>query len=472
MELKSVGPNYVSPATEINGNRDHVLPFVYDRLHTPEPLVLARIDGSKPHWFMLDTGSDFALWVMPWAASKIGLAPARNRDPYGRPMVQVHRVDIIGTNGDEASFSVTQAWVLKSDLLTSLYGPDRVAGLIGIGMFDNRVTRFNFETKNLTVLGAGTRPSDEQGVALPITMDPYGIPCARATLPTNTSVDLRIDTGAIGTVLPLGFANSLGPSMTFAPEVAQTLDETYFVPQFRIRSLMLGRLAFTNQSLTLLPNDQLRNCLGLDVLTQLRSFTLDLKLYKLIVDSNNCAMRERVGVPGMIFEGGSEDRSRWIVKAVTPGSPADAAGIKPQDEVISVDGTRLSNLTYPLGHLLIAGIAETTSTFTISRPRCKLLQIKLKRSGRLSGSHGPLGDLILVRHRGKVISVAYVPQTCLAYHRGVRLGDNIISIDGISTILMNADTVINLMQSNAQHELAISRSGADTNVVIDMPSGN
>lgn len=57
-----------------------------------------------------------------------------------------------------------------------------------------------------------------------------------------------------------------------------------------------------------------------------------------------------------------------IITQVLPGGPADAAGVRPEDTVVSIDGTPLAGLSTADAGLRIRGEVGTTATLLIARP--------------------------------------------------------------------------------------------------------
>lgn len=462
------GPESLAPSDRpltklpvlIRDGKSHVIPFQFDGVTTPNVLVHATVDG-KPMLFAVDTGVVDPVRLEPWAVDELGL---KTYDSPGGKIVNIVSFGLIGKNkADVARLAVKDA-IVVDDGFSATYGVGRVAGLIGMPALAGMSARFDFDANVLT-LKTGKAAAPAKSTVLPLTFTHDGLVAVSARFDSTHSVDLIVDTGSTGAVIPVTDGFAVDDRPTGGGAFVQEASETYACPTLMMSSLKFGDLTIKGVSVGTLPETSPTPCMaGLDILSQF-DFTLDLPGRRVILERRRSPLRhDGAGWTGVDCR---PDPSGVIVSAVEPGSPADQAGVKVGDLVTAVDGRSLADLTTGLSSQLVRwGDVDSRAAFSILRDG-KPLSISFTRLARWMGPTSPLTGLMLDKPAGGPIAVAGAMPGCAGDKAGIEDGDVIVAIDNRPTASIPPDQLGSVF-SPGDHTLEIARPGVALPLTVDL----
>jgi predicted aspartyl protease len=146
------------PVTSLEG-KCLALPFRYDPLLAPGPLVQIRINDAEPLWFLVDTGLTSRLRLEEWAVRKLGLRYTKgtiysHTTKKRLRKVAIGKLTFVTTRPkDTFEFQLPDASVSESTpFLDHLYGKGKVAGILGVGALDQVIAQFDFACKELRLM--------------------------------------------------------------------------------------------------------------------------------------------------------------------------------------------------------------------------------------------------------------------------------------------------------------------------------
>lgn len=453
------------PASRVLGQsppppeQTHVIPFRFNEI-TPNPVVQVKIDGGAPMDFILDTGTAAPLIVQPWVRDRLGLKAG---DPVDGSIetAAIDRFELVGAT-ENVRFAVTQALVVDLGILDSVYGTHKIAGLIGVQLFTSTSAQFDFGAKTLTIYENAPALSTPNAIPLIISAD--GVATVPVTVAPGQSADLPIDTGGMFTGLPLSTAGALKPDAVITRHWSGQVGGMYMCPDFLLPSIDIGGIAAKNVVVETLP-ESARCTIGLNILTRYRVI-LDLPHGSLaLIPRQDRVPAYGQGWTGIDFDPGS---TVWRVRGLEAGSPARLAGVRPGDEVVSIDGYALAGLTNAMVFHLLDSDAGALARLTIRR-HGRTMTVDFLRGDEFSAPKLPFDGLMLHKPDGGPIEVIGVQKGCAADRAGVRAGDIIARIDGQPTNAMSVDQMHQAVVDAVVH-LELTRSGTAKPVEVDLKS--
>ena len=218
-----------------------------------------------------------------------------------------------------------------------------VHGLLGMPLLEEQTVRIDWDRGKLEILENDSVSHGDWGEAVDVTRGELAGPMIDAVLPDERRVSFLVDTGAntTGTLAgPLfrklvenGLLEVIGSQSLATASGVVTRDKG------RLRSLRIGDLEYQG----LIFSEGNGNNLGLRFLRR-HSVIFDLPHDKIYLRPAAAAFGDRdmddmSGLRLISIEG------RSLVYTVQPGGPADRAGVQRGDEVISVDGRAMSELS-------------------------------------------------------------------------------------------------------------------------------
>jgi len=345
------------PATgRLDEKQGKVIPFLYDPLTTPFPVVQVSVNGQLPLPFIVDTGSSDTLSLNLWAAKQLGLKTngvVEQGNGFVLRRVPIHGIVLQGLHhSDDVFFDTREADVADINFLNRVILGQHVAGSIGLGMLKSVTSRFDFAAKTLTIFATPHPPLHiPGGTVLPLRGSPDNLLTVRATLAPDVYADLIVDTGSDSTQLPLSALNLLHPSALAFNSILMRIDGVYSCPDLRLPNLMLGTLRIPDVVVGTLPPPT-RLSLGMNVLAGYR-LTMDGPNGQLILEPSAVNKRYVSGWSAMDIDPSGDS---WLVDPQS-GFPAQRAGLQAGDELVSVNGINVAGLSQPQVEHLIAGVA-------------------------------------------------------------------------------------------------------------------
>jgi len=359
-------PRDAAPIISINSQIEtspaaQVIPFEFINKHIFIPV---RVNNSRPLWFVLDTGDQYAVVNLD-TAKELGLK-LRGQVRAGGAGSQT----LTGAFVDDAKFvlqglegfiqPVTLA--LPIGHLEPRLGQD-FDGIIGSEFISQFVVEIDYQARVLRLHDKNNFKYNGTGEAVPIKFR-YGHPILEAEVTPQGGMPIKGDF-----VLDIGAGHALA---LYSPFVRQhgLLNETKTIRSLgaagaggetvgrigRIVSLKMGRFVikepitfFSEDNAGALASSALSGNIGTRVASKFKVF-LDYGRKRIIFEPNSTFSdpfnNSTAGI-SVIAEG--NDYRTFKINGVLENSPAQEAGLQKNDVIIAVDGQTSSNLT--LSHL-------------------------------------------------------------------------------------------------------------------------
>lgn len=418
-----------APATGVlDEKQGKVIPFLYDPLTNPFPVVQVSVNGKPPLPFIVDTGTTMALSLDNWAAKKLGLPATGTMThtdqnvPYMK--IPIQGVVLQGVSGSNAAFGTREAAVLNLSILTEFVSGQHIAGIVGLGMLAPETSRFDFAAKTLTFFFASHPPLRVPGGAvLPLRADSGGVFTVRATLAPDTFANLVVDTGSMATQVPLPTLRALHP--TAISSIGSTrIDSSYSSPELRLPEIKFGPLSVPNVTVSALPPPA-NPSLGLNILAGYR-LTLDGPNGQLKLEPSAHGGRYASGYSGLEIK---QLKNKWFVSKVSAKLPAQQAGLRMEDEIATVGGAGVEGLSMLQMGARLSGIVGVPVRVTVHR-HSKPLALSWIPKDEFSAPRSAFDGLSMTKAPGGPWVVADAMKGCAGDLAGLQTGDRITHIDG------------------------------------------
>jgi len=344
---------------DLQGGRKRVtLPFKMIR-----DLIIIKLDinGKGPFNFILDSGVGFMLITDPKLVDSINVANKRTikiaglgkGEDFEAYITSPLNINIPGL----LSYDVVAA-ILKTDHFgLSGFAGIPIHGLIGYEFFNNLAVKIDFSDSTLTVSKPKSTRFFGKNNKIPIVIEnrkPYLH--AKITFPNGTKTDdkLILDLGAGH---PLSLENMIEkhgmPDKFIAANLGVGLTGPIDGFISRLSEVDIGRFKLKNvlasfpvESLKPAADEQHRDGnLGIGIL----------KRFNLIIDYPDSAVYLKPAVnfddpfehdmSGLEYYAGGDDFQHVIISRVEPGSPADAIGLEPGDEIMEINFKPVAKMT-------------------------------------------------------------------------------------------------------------------------------
>ncbi len=448
---------------KLDETQGKIIPFLYDPVTTPYPVVQVSVNGKPPLPFMVDTGATAALLLDPWAAARLGLRKqdlTGKANGYNYATAPIQGVVLQGmSQANNAEFDPKQAQVVDLSILSDPFMDRRVAGIVGLGMLSQSTTRFDFAAKTLTLFSYPHPPLRLPGATvLPLRSTPDRLFTVHVTLAPGTAADLTLDTGSNATTIPLAVMGTLHPTATTYGSFTEQIDGLYSSPDLRLPGLTLGTLQVPDAVVGTIPPGG-RMPLGLNILAGYR-MTLDGPNGQLSLEPSAAGGRYVRGWSGLDL---TRTGTGWTVKELEGISPARQAGMRVGDEVLAVNGREIQGLTLRQADMLIAGLSGRPLRVTLRRGKAmgrKPLDVSWTPLDKFSAPRDAVYGLTMRKPSlGPWVIVSVLPG-CPGDRAGLQAGDEITRMDGAPVADMPLDQLIKIMgQASESITLAVTRAG-------------
>jgi len=324
-------------------------------------VVSLHINNKGPFNFVLDTGVGIMLITDPKLVDSIDLSSKRiikifglSGDSYEAYVTPPLKIDMDNINSTDVS-----AAILKEDHFgLSNYAGMPIHGLLGYEFFSNLAVRFNFYDSTLVVSKPKYVRLLRKGIKIPLTIEdkkPYINATVKMADGTTLNRKLLVDIGA-GHPLSLEdmFKNGSLPQNFITANLGMGLTGPVTGYISRVNEIDLGKYpvkdvitSFPDQEylkkrIQMVPRD---GNMGIGLL---RHFTM-------IIDYANSALylKKRTDfdepfehdMTGMEYYFDGLDFGHLILGRIEPGSAADAIGLKPSDEIVSINFKPIEKMT-------------------------------------------------------------------------------------------------------------------------------
>ena len=356
------------------------MPFRYGTRHV---WVRASINGAPPADFLLDTGAGLTALDQNYASS-IGLVAEGHTDVDGMGasgearFARVNSIRVTGLNGDGVEVRDFKVGVmsLSGDLEPVMWR--KVAGLIGHDFISRFVTEINYDSLTLTFRDPATFTYTGHGAAIPMGLA-GNCPTVHATLDDGCDGEFLVDVGNSFNVNVHG--SMVRRCRLFAADRKEV--EVWgggFGGSFSATVCRLGRIrlgpyewedpiaALSLSTRGIVGSTDYSGNIGNGVLERFRC-TFDYARHMLYLEPGlHYNDRDHFSRLGTLF---LRSGDRVLAAGITPHSGAERAGLKPQDEILEIDGRSITRYTpEDLDRMLEDGPAGSSH------------QIKVRRDGR------------------------------------------------------------------------------------------
>ena len=363
---------YASAASASDATLHRAVPFQFEN---NQILLKVGIGNSKPSWFILDSGASGCI-VDTAVAKHLGIKTQGQAEGSGagRGTYRVTFANNLTYELSGINFTVPRSYVINLSGQRTLLGKD-VAGILGYDFFARYLVRLDFVSTVMTVNDLQAQ-SDDAGTVVPITITkktPHILIRAKVEGRDPVETSVLVDSGSGDGVDIDEFSKS--------PERIDViggvgLGQEYHVTVGRAQWAEIGPYHLI-EPYGATGGVQL---IGLEALRRF-DVTFDYAHARLILSPNKFLSEPFVADASGIDLRWTDDLRNFVVHDVAAGSPADRAGLKPNDIVVSLDNQPSKNFT----------IAQVQSMFT-NDGRSILMQVR----------RGPAFQTIVLRLKRRI----------------------------------------------------------------------
>jgi len=317
--------------------------------------VAARLNGRGPFHLLLDTGAG-GVTISTDAAQQLGLHVGEAGDGQGVGEKTVHAGEarIAQLQMGDLTLADVETNVMDLSDAPQVFGSKPFDGIIGLPAFERMVVKHDYVNRVLTF----TAPDkfDYAGVIVHFER-PRQIPVVAGVL-DGVAGNFGVDTGARSSLLLYGLfcaQNNLqqkygaklegvtgwgigGPVRSLLARAKELQ-----VGDVVVRDLVI-RLSAQKTGLT--TSSAIAGLIGPDALSQF-DVTFDYARTRIIFEKNkNYGRRDSYDRAG-IWMGQDKDGKHFTVVDVIAGGPGAAAGVKPGDQILAINGESTGNLVLP-----------------------------------------------------------------------------------------------------------------------------
>lgn len=333
------------------------LPFEYRARHL---WVRASLDGGPLQDFILDTGASVTVLDSTWAASQGIRGEGRMQASGagasgGASFAHVKHLSIRGAPDDAPgaadgiAVDDLRVAVMSVNPVFEPYFWRPLAGVIGYDVLSRFVVTIDYDRHVVELHDPATFRADGLGESLPLVLQ-GPIPAVMATLDGKHRGLFRLDIGSSSTVDlhgPFVERNGLAKRLRHGVAVAGAgFGGTFESRLGRLRRMSIGPHAWRDPMVQLsfaregaFASEDFAGNIGNRVLERFR-VTFDYDGHRLwLTPGARAHVRDSLSRAGVMIGRVGET---FEVMSVLPGSPADRAGLGPEDEILSVDGRAMS----------------------------------------------------------------------------------------------------------------------------------
>jgi len=347
-----LGSQTESPCVStLKGNPDTWYPI---EIVSNKPLVQVRINDSKPHRFMLDTGSGAALIDPPLARSLGFESASESKGFFGVGNAKSSLTLLKPTGCQEMAGSrVAGVHFLAFDLslISSVEGVP-IRGTVGSEFLQKSVVVIDYANARIRVLDPSSFDYRGEGIVLPVVIDRQIFTTVRIHKRSGEVVEGKfyLDTGtrtALSLNSPFVRDNHLLDGETAIPLATlgvgmggESLASVYRIQEIEIGPLRLHDVVATasHDEKGVFADPKVAGIIGGELL---RKFTviLDYPHQRVILEKTPQSDAPfGYDASGLFLLAAGAKLDRITILRIIAGSPAEAAGLKKDDVIVTIDG--------------------------------------------------------------------------------------------------------------------------------------
>jgi predicted aspartyl protease len=362
------------PDFVLSGNASSVtVPF---RLINNHIYISARVNGEGPYSFVVDTGWGTSS-ITPEVARSLGLQVRGSQKTMGAGeavaemgFTKVKKMQLGGLQLLNQSVVVTSSFDGKTRDAVNNFG-----GLFGYALFKRFVIRLDFGAGLMTLTLPAQFTHRGLGASVPFKLS-KNIPLVRGEI-DGVSGDFIVDSGFPGSVTFYGsFITKNNLVTRFHPRFETVTGwgvggpvraGVFRAQRFKLGEVSLNDLVVTTERVAIKgshADPNLAGAIGGELLKRF-NVTFDYSRQVMFLEKNRSyGRREIFDRSGMYLN----KQSDWFeVIDVVAGGPADQAGIKTGDRIVSIDGKQASRLSAPEVKLKFKEPGRTRVTLIVKR---------------------------------------------------------------------------------------------------------
>jgi len=341
-------------------HEDVKIPFT---LENRTIFLQVQAGGSRPYWFVLDTGWKYAVIDLAIAKSlHLNLGDQVDVSGGGKKTVMGNMLNngpfgLVGLKG----FSQPLFLALPLNDLAKANGHE-VAGILGTDFTSEFVVEIDYLSKTITLHDKMTYQYRGKGQNFPVTFNAAGWPEIQAAVidgdrpAIEEKFVLDIGNSAVPLILNRPFVESehfLEPDRHTAPWLeGQGLGGGIDGSVGRVTGLRLGRFLIKNPVTVFsraangpFAATESQGNIGAMILEKFKVI-LDYKNNRVILEPNaHFDESTDYNRSGMVLEAAGENYKTFRIKTVADNSPASEAGLRVGDALIAIDGQQVSELS-------------------------------------------------------------------------------------------------------------------------------
>ncbi|OEK07059.1 aspartyl protease family protein [Roseivirga misakiensis] len=328
------------------------------------------VNGEGPFNFILDTGSESGMIFDRFVISENNLVNARTVPIYAQDgnkvtdLLVANNIDIQmkGINGEQQSMLVLEKNSINIENILGV----QAHGVLGSELFNRFVVEIDYKNEKLRLYEPSKfkAPKGYQKVDIKVRdFRPYIAASVKQKGQKKLDINLLIDTGASSALFldEQRNENIVLPEKTVEHALGSSLSGIMEGQVGRIKRFKFGRNFNFKRVVTSYPDDwQVKSVVGMKGRELTRSGTIGsdiLSRFSVIFDYHNSVVylkktKEyrnpfKFNTAGFTFISKGEESKQFFVSRIIPDSPADAAGIQPDDEIISIEGKPIFFYSFP-----------------------------------------------------------------------------------------------------------------------------
>ena len=330
------------------------LPF---HLESGAIIVPLQVSGLGEIYFLIDTGSQFS-GIAQRTAEKLKL---KSNDyiavsGIGAKTSLARIAYDITLSTPELAFEKTSLMLLPDFDLDEMYGTP-IGGILGMDVLSKTVVSINYTEKTITLSSPDAFEPKTDFTQIPLLLD-RNLPYIEAQVINNgvrASGYFLLDTGANGCVYLTKCFQNIFPELKFktlAANGSSGIGGVMPTIETRSQGVQVGSLVLSGPAVSLDQNTQgthpnlVGGFMGVELLSRFEVI-LDAPHKSLYLKPNKtCSLPFPANaISGFGYKALRDDYKTVVVHTVIPGSPADKAGIKPEDVIAKINGQTTSVIT-------------------------------------------------------------------------------------------------------------------------------